>query len=948
MADLSQLSQEDLVSLQNRNFDSISEEGKRIIQAIQLPQPEVEEPEEEASAFKRFAYAYESADTDIGNLARYVKGKFGLGEFDWTPEGITYRSGEEVYGPAYANASTEDRLKVLQALEDEELAKKYPVLSQQEGMGGVAGTLGYLTGSLMSPTTLIPFGATATGARATYKGLALAGGAFGLEYNVLEQLASTARVDPREAAVATGVSAIATPALVGSLRALTAPAKAALFGRQSSRERNAATKLTYEMQDIINQRIAAEGPEVANAVPQEQILQDVYQQISNKMGLTSDEIRDIIIKSDYKPKVHQTKAAASLAIKDQASAANPVVGRGIMQGLRDFAGVVSTEVSRISPKVGGMLKRADAEQGVKLGGYMDKAQPFLNLMSKVRGKARLDVSRHLANGNFEAASTILSKVDAKAPQILTATRTLLDDLQGELRGVGYEVGDILNYFPRKAIDYKKVLERTGREFKEPIERELDRRAKALGFDDADELPVDEIEDAITSMMRQGTKEFNPANRSLSTKQRQYLEITEDMIDLYKTPEAALRDHIEGVVGQVAKRKFFGKAATNKGVRNIDLENSVDKLIAQEIDAKNMSKKDFAKMKELLQARFGMGEQKGAAWSNMSKNLTYQMTIANPLSALTQIADLGMSVFANGLLPTIQGMLGRRVIKLSDLGLDNVISTEFGSVGTLARLLDRTFKLSGFKAIDKLGKETIVNAAYRKFTKMSKSDKGVQELRKRFGTMLDNEFKSTIDDLRAGNITDNVKMMMFSELTNFQPVALSEMPLVYLQKPNGRIFYALKSFTIKQLDVIRRDIIQQYSKGNNKEASKKLLGYITIIPLSGATVQEVKDFISRGNEITVDDIPDQYITNLLKTMGTSRYVVENYVAQGKITPAIGEMVLPPVSLFDALTEDIADTLSGEITAKESKALARVPVFGRLVQDIILGAREDKRIQDILRD
>ena len=73
MADLSQLSQEDLVSLQNRNFDSISEEGKRIIQAIQLPQPEAEKPEEEASAFKRFAYAYESADTDIGNLARYVK-----------------------------------------------------------------------------------------------------------------------------------------------------------------------------------------------------------------------------------------------------------------------------------------------------------------------------------------------------------------------------------------------------------------------------------------------------------------------------------------------------------------------------------------------------------------------------------------------------------------------------------------------------------------------------------------------------------------------------------------------------------------------------------------------------------------------------------------------------------------------------------------------------------
>lgn len=947
MSDLSQLSQEDLVSLRNRNFDSISEEGKEIIRGIQLPQPEVEEPKEDASAFERFSYAYEKADTDIGNLARYVKGKFGLGDLSWSPvDGIVYRSAEEVYGPAYVNASTEERLMVLQALEDKELAEKYPVLSQQDDAGGVAGFFGTLAGSLMSPTTLIPVGG---GAKLGYKGLAAVGGAFGLEYNVLEQLASTARVDPKEAAVATGVSAIATPALVGSLKALSVPAKAALFGRQSVRERNASTKIAYEMQDIINQRIAAEGPDVAGSVPQTQILEDVYQEISNRMGLTADEIRATIIKSDYKPKVHQTKTAASLAIKDQASAANPVVGRGIMQGLRDFAGVVSTEVSRISPKVGGRLKRADAEQGIKYGAYIDKAQPFFNLMAKVSGKAKVDVSRHLANGNLDAASSILSKVDSNAPKILSATRGLLEELKGELQGVGYNVGDVLNYFPRKVKDYKKLLERTGREYREPIERELDRRAKQLGYKDVDDLPVDEIEDAITVGFRTRARQINPTNKSLAlTKERQYLELTEDMMDLYKSPEAALRDHIESSVGQITKRQFFGKAATNKGVRGIDLENSVDKLVAQEIDAKNMSTKDFAKMKELLEARFGMGEQKGGAASNIAKNLTYQMTIANPLSALTQIADLGMSVFANGLMPTVQSLLGRKAIRLSDLGLDSIISTEFGSVGRLARFLDNTFYWSGFKLIDKLGKETIVNAAYRKFTKMSKSASGVESLRKRFGSMLDTEFKSTIDDLRSGNITDNVKMMMFSELTNFQPVSLSEMPLKYLQNPNGRIFYALKSFTIKQLDVMRREIVQDFAKGNTKEAGKKLLGYMTIIPLSGATVQEVKDFISRGNEITVDDIPDQYITSLVKTMGSSRYVVENYVKEGKITPAIGEMVLPPVSLIDALGEDLANLLKGELTAKESNALARVPVFGRLVQDILLGAREEKRISDILRD
>lgn len=948
MSSLSELSQEDLTFLKNRSFDSISEKGKQIIMGIntQLQSSELptelsaEAPPKEASSFERFAYAYEKADTDIGNLARYVKGKFGLGDFYWdSNEGIKYKSAREAYGPEYANADEETRLQVLQMLEDKELAEKYPELSRQDGLGGIAGFFGTLTGSLMSPTTLIPIGAAG---KVTSKGLAVAGGAFGLEYNVLEQLASTGRVDPKEAALATGVSAIATPAIVGSLKILTSPARSALFGRQSVRERSEATKASYEIQEIINNKVADEG-----ALSYE----DLASAVTGKLGISKDDLQQILIKSDYKPRIPESKARAMELIKDQASAANPVVGRGLMQGVRDFAGVVSTEVTRINPKIGGMLKRSDAEQGVKFGAYMDKAQPFFNLMSSVTGKVKLDVSRHLANGNLDAASAILSKADSNAPKILGATREILEELKKELQTVGYNIGDVLNYFPRKVKDYKTLLERTGREYREPIERELDKRVKDLGYREVDELPIDEIEDAITVAFRSRAKEINPTNRSLAlTRERQYLELTEDIIDLYKAPEEALRDHIESSVRQISKRKFFGKAATNKGVKGIDLENSVTKLISQEVKSGNMSTKDFSKMKELLEARFGMGEQSGAGWHNVSKNLVYQMTIANPMSALTQVADIGMSVFANGMLPTIQSLFGKRSITLSDLGLENLISTEFGSVGTLARFLDRTFKLSGFKAIDKLGKETIVNASYKKFTKMAQSEKGVQQLRKRFGTMLDTEFKNTIDDLRAGNITDNVKMMMFSELTNFQPVSLSEMPLKYLQNPNGRIFYALKSFTIKQLDVMRREIVQEFAKGNNLQAGKKLLGYMTIIPLSGASVQEVKDFISRGNEITIDDIPDQYVSNIIKTLGSSRYMVERHISQGRIMPAIGEMVLPPVSLFDAFTQDFAKMLTDDdgLDPKDSRALSRVPVAGKLVQDILLGAREERRIDDILKD
>jgi hypothetical protein len=54
------------------------------------------------------------------------------------------------------------------------------------------------------------------------------------------------------------------------------------------------------------------------------------------------------------------------------------------------------------------------------------------------------------------------------------------------------------------------------------------------------------------------------------------------------------------------------------------------------------------------------------------------------------------------------------------------------------------------------------------------------------------------------------------------------------------------------------------------------------------------------------------------------------------------------LFDAFSEDLMRLSKGELTAKDSQALQRVPFFGRLMQDFVYGAREEKRIKDILAD
>lgn len=63
------------------------------------------------------------------------------------------------------------------------------------------------------------------------------------------------------------------------------------------------------------------------------------------------------------------------------------------------------------------------------------------------------------------------------------------------------------------------------------------------------------------------------------------------------------------------------------------------------------------------------------------------------------------------------------------------------------------------------------------------------------------------------------MYLFNELAEIQPITLSEMPERYLKHPNGRIMYALKSFTLKQIDVLRKNIVQEWNKGNKIKAVK---------------------------------------------------------------------------------------------------------------------------------
>jgi hypothetical protein len=280
------------------------------------------------------------------------------------------------------------------------------------------------------------------------------------------------------------------------------------------------------------------------------------------------------------------------------------------------------------------------------------------------------------------------------------------------------------------------------------------------------------------------------------------------------------------------------------------------------------------------------------------------------------------------------MFGPKSIKTVDIGIDS-IGQEFTDARKTAKLLNKLFTVSFFRKIDRLGKETFMNAALRKNFKLMKTSSGEAAFRKKWGKFYGDDIESIVADLKAGKVTEPIKFHTFNELSGVQPVTMSEMPQAYLDNPNGRILYALKSFTLKQYDVVRREIVQEYQNGNKLAAAKKaavLAGY-----LSAANVgtQTIKDLLL-NRDVSVDDLPNKALWALTGVFGLNKYVSDKYISQGKITDAAIETLAPATPIIDAITEG-AVMLTDE-DADASRLLRSVPLFGPILYNYFGGGLE----------
>jgi len=368
----------------------------------------------------------------------------------------------------------------------------------------------------------------------------------------------------------------------------------------------------------------------------------------------------------------------------------------------------------------------------------------------------------------------------------------------------------------------------------------------------------------------------------------------------------------------------------------DYTENIGSYIDQMMTDGKIQKKDEKMVRDILDARFHEHGTTGIV--NAYKNLSYIDTMGSFTSAITQIGDLAWAMYVGkvwtpiGFSDTVKNLskaiMNKSNVTKEDLGIER-IAQEFADGTTLSKGVSKVFKYVGLEKIDSIGKEVLINNALDRFK--AEARKNPEALARLIRPTFGNKSQEVVQEILADNPSDNVKMLLYSRLLDFQPVALSEMPEFYLNSGNGRVFYMLKTYTLKQFDVFRKEVVHNIKSENPQQKLQGITNMIqlmTLLTLANAGADEIKDFML-GKETKFSD---NVIDNFLTIGGASRYTQMQITREG-FGSAISQQILPPMKFINAASKDIAQTYSEYVSGDTSKfdharIIDSIPGIGKL--------------------
>ena len=614
---------------------------------------------------------------------------------------------------------------------------------------------------------------------------------------------------------------------------------------------------------------------------------------------------------------------------------------------------LSRTLKNINPLINAAFRRHEMQINLRTREYLDRISPFIAAMStKLKGHEgdqRL-FKQYLLNGEKNELGVLKVvqladkyKVD---PKSFADMREALEDLRTYAREEGgIDVGYLEDYFPRNIRNYKNFKawldgDKAPAGLSNQVEEALAEYAQKHNLGSVNQIKPGEAAEVTSRVLRGypiGADSMLPGN----LKQRKVRQVTDDMLNAYDDPADAIKNYVERVVQSTEVKRFLyrkpdlggdvqggfpgsrDRSAGPPPKSDLGSRMEVDDSLAGElaeqllVKNKNYTREDIDKLKDIIQSRFS-GKTVGSFIRGV-KNANYIAVMGNFGSAITQLGDNAYSIHFNGFNNTFKTLLQRennfnfvKHFNLNNHNIDTVTNTD-----GLSKVLDKVFTVTGLKKLDQMGKNTTMNASWKKYRAQAMKDsKGLQdELAPIFGAERAGRMVKSLRDTPPGskNLPKDVEELIWYKFLDLSPSTLGEMSKYYNESGNLRIMYMLKTFTVKQLDIYREAAGAEismanklYSEGKHAEAAKvgavglkKLMGLAAVFAAANAGTDVIKDLLY-GRPIERDDLLED---NLWKLLGINRYLVRKAKREGP-GKAFLEGLLPPAAVFDRTFQDIS--------------------------------------------
>lgn len=602
--------------------------------------------------------------------------------------------------------------------------------------------------------------------------------------------------------------------------------------------------------------------------------------------------------------------------------ATPLAGtshkRLIPRSVEDWITPVSSRIRDLSPRMFdrlmGMQFQAQAASERLRKELVDPAHRMREALGGRGSEKYKQFAIAVQNGDMDAAKALLPESQRADLDAFTQTfRTLFDNA----REAGVDMGDLgENYWPRLVKDYRGLKEVAGGylgEFEDAWNTAKGVRRKALL------TAAEKVE--IANSVLQGFGPRKPGSMGPRNARKRTLAVTPETVEHYADPLDAAFQYVDAMTYAAERSRFLGRNAAEE-----DLIDTAGALVKREVEAGNLKADDQDELHALLTSRFTADMLKTGPGVRAAKQLVYLSALAQLRASITQTLDVGITAADYGVKNTGKGLKAavgltkpEARLVMEDLGIHDH-GEEFKDVGRLAKVTNEGLRWAGFSRLDRLGKETRINAAWAAMQAAAKGPKGSKferEYRPILGT---DRFDAVMKDLRDGKKTEDVKYLAFLETAKVQPVTLSQMPKKYLDMPNGRIIYTLKTFFVTQLDNLRRQGLRKLrTPGERKDGARYVARLLALGTLMGLGVDILKDLLN-GKEINVDQLPERTVDAALGLIGLNRYAIGQ--ASQDPVEAVMNWAIPK---FNIISDPVADVYEG-VTGKRAGNPTRPAVPG----------------------